>query len=88
MLGTVCDTTTEPETTTTVTTLAGTTPCATFTSGGNANGAMCVFPFRYQGVTFYECTLIGGQSLWCATTSDYDADQLWGYCAGRLTFSK
>ena len=79
--GTVCDTTT-PETTT-VMTSQHTTPCATFTTGGNSNRAMCVFPFLYQGKSYFECiTENNGDTLWCATSSNYDRDFRWGNCAG------
>ncbi len=93
--GTVCDTTTQAstslrttslETTTLIETSAGTTPCATFTSGGNANGAMCTFPFTYKSVTYYSCTTIDNNGvLWCATTPNYARDKLWGNCQGRFT---
>ncbi len=61
-----------------------TTPCPTMTEGGTAQGAYCYFPFKAQGITFTECTreLTTSNRLWCATTYDYDTDQLWGYCAG------
>ena len=58
--------------------------CPTVTTGGNANSALCRFPFITQGVTFYECTTQFSSSNrpWCATTYNYDQDQSWGYCAG------
>ena len=83
ILGTVCDTTTPPESTT-MTTTGGTTPCATFTTGGNANGAMCTFPFTYNSVAYYECTTIDRDQLWCATTSNYNVGGVWGYCQGEM----
>ncbi|XP_009084563.3 macrophage mannose receptor 1-like isoform X1 [Serinus canaria] len=54
----------------------------TFTLLGNAFGAPCVFPFRYQGQWWVECTAMGRTDgwLWCATTADYDADQRYGFC--------
>lgn len=82
--GTVCDTTTHTETTTSPTTTAGSTPCPTFTRDGTANGAMCVFPFIYQNVAYYECVLLNDNALWCATSTNYDADRLWGYCTGTF----
>ena len=82
--GTICETTTLAETTR-LTTSGGSTPCATFTSGGNGNGAMCVFPFTYQSVAYYQCITTGNNGqLWCATTPNYDIDGLWGNCQGRL----
>ena len=78
----MCDSTTSPFTT--PSTSQVTTPCATFTKGGNANNAMCVFPFIYKGTTYYKCTTINnGDTPWCATTSSYDADEQWGNCAGK-----
>ncbi len=86
MTGTICYTTTKttPQTTTTLTTSLGTTPCSTTTTEGNSNGAMCVFPFVYQGRRYYECTKHDNAVPWCATTSNYDTDMLWGNCAGML----
>ena len=84
--GTVCETTTVQDTTT-ITVSAGSTPCATFTSGGNANEAMCVFPFTYQSVQYYQCiTTNNNGQLWCATTANYDIDNLWGNCQGMCFF--
>ncbi len=80
--GTVCDTTTAPASTT-MTSTGGTTPCATFTSGGNANGAMCTFPFTYKSVAYYQCITLDNDKLWCATTNNYDRDQDWGNCQGE-----
>ena len=56
---------------------------------GNANGARCVFPFIYKGVTYTACTSIDHFRNWCATTSNYDRDRLWGNCIGmyKLHFS-
>ena len=50
------------------------------TCGGNANGASCVFPFIYGGVEFNQCTYYGRTQRWCATTSNYDDDKVYGYC--------
>jgi hypothetical protein len=83
--GTVCQTTTAAEPTTTLTTTTGgSTPCATFTTAGNANGAMCIFPFVYKGAAYYECiTTANNGVLWCATTINYDLTPTWGNCQGR-----
>ena len=89
LTGSICDPTTTAETTT-LPSSAGTTPCLTYTSGGNAAGANCVFPFIYQGRQYWECTPkdAAGGKLWCATTSNYDLVDSWGYCQGRSSFSK
>ena len=41
----------------------------------------CVFPFIYKGRRYSSCTRINSpKGPWCATTPNYDADKLWGYC--------
>lgn len=63
----------------------GTTPCLTRTRGGNAQGAVCAFPFIFEGKLYYECSTIdNGNTLWCATTSNYDQDKQWGECGRKL----
>ena len=48
------------------------------------NGSCCVFPFNFYGKKLESCTTLGrpvnSPLLWCATTSDYNADALWGEC--------
>ncbi|NXT81496.1 MRC1 protein, partial [Zapornia atra] len=53
-----------------------------FTLLGNANGAPCVFPFQLSGKWHTGCTAAGRSDglLWCATTPDFDADHLYGFC--------
>ncbi len=62
-----------------------TTPCPIFITGGNTNASYCYFPFITNGITFTECTQQFSWSniFWCSVTYDYDADRLWGYCAGQ-----
>ena len=56
--------------------------CNTQTIGGNSNGAICVFPFIYEGVFNFECIKLNNLVPWCGTTKDYDTDKKWGNCAG------
>ncbi|KFU84338.1 Macrophage mannose receptor 1, partial [Chaetura pelagica] len=53
-----------------------------YTLRGNAFGAPCVFPFKYNGKWYAECIprSVNPGSLWCATSSDFDKDQLFGNC--------
>merc|ERR1712193_25117 len=55
------------------------------TTGGNAGGASCVFPFIGYGSSYDACTNFGKNGkvydyYWCATTSSYDQDKKWGKC--------
>ncbi|NWS56614.1 MRC1 protein, partial [Chunga burmeisteri] len=53
-----------------------------FTLLGNANGAPCAFPFQLSGKWYAGCTTAGRSDglRWCATTPDFDADHLYGFC--------
>ncbi|KAI4575392.1 hypothetical protein MJG53_011595 [Ovis ammon polii x Ovis aries] len=55
---------------------------AMYTLLGNANGATCAFPFKFENKWYGECTAAGRSDgwLWCGTTTDYDTDRLFGYC--------
>lgn len=49
---------------------------------GNAEGAMCHFPFTFEGKSYTTCTTEGRSDNlpWCATTADYDNDKKFGFC--------
>lgn len=49
---------------------------------GNAEGAMCHFPFLFEGKSYSTCTTEGRTDdlPWCATTADYDKDKKFGFC--------
>lgn len=53
-----------------------------YTLGGNAFGAPCVFPFKLNGKWYAKCIPRSDDagSFWCATSSDFDKDQLFGNC--------
>ncbi|XP_006636684.2 secretory phospholipase A2 receptor isoform X1 [Lepisosteus oculatus] len=54
---------------------------------GNAHGMPCVFPFKYNNKWYSECTAEGREDnyRWCATTSQYDQDEKWGFCPSPET---
>lgn len=56
-------------------------PCEKMSWGGVGDGACCKFPFVYKGKQYHSCTTVGHHGyLWCATTSNYDKDGVWGRC--------
>ncbi|XP_038608670.1 epididymal sperm-binding protein 1-like [Tachyglossus aculeatus] len=46
-------------------------------------GPSCVFPFIYKGRPHNSCVALshGAGRFWCSTTSSYDSDGRWDYCA-------
>ncbi|XP_054245985.1 macrophage mannose receptor 1-like [Indicator indicator] len=54
----------------------------TYTVKGNANGAPCVFPFKFGDQWYADCTDAGRSDgwFWCGTTSNFDADKMYGFC--------
>lgn len=56
---------------------------------GNADGAMCHFPFTFEGKSYSTCTTDGRTDNlpWCATTADYDTDKKFGFCPSELLYT-
>ena len=44
------------------------------------DGNCCVFPFIYNSQQYNQCTSVDWTKDWCATTSNYDIDKMWGEC--------
>ncbi|XP_054835404.1 matrix metalloproteinase-9 [Eublepharis macularius] len=59
------------------------------TSYGNADGALCRFPFVFEGKSYSTCTTEGRSDgrPWCATTANFDQDKLYGFCPSELLYT-
>lgn len=60
----------------------------TYTVRGNAEGAPCVFPFKFGNKWYADCTDAGRADgwFWCGTTADYDVDRRYGFCPLKSKF--
>lgn len=56
---------------------------------GNAEGALCHFPFMFEGKSYSSCTTEGRDDNlpWCATTANYDSDKKYGFCPSELLYT-
>ncbi|XP_062854809.1 zinc finger protein 335-like [Trichomycterus rosablanca] len=56
---------------------------------GNADGAMCQFPFRFEGKSYSTCTTEGRSDglPWCSTTANFDKDKKYGFCPSELLYT-
>lgn len=56
---------------------------------GNADGALCHFPFIFDGKSYSTCTTEGRSDNlpWCATTADFDQDKKYGFCPSELLYT-
>merc|ERR1712243_97993 len=53
------------------------------TSSGPETGKSCVFPFRYNGIVYSECTSVDQSAAWCATEVDAGGNFIsnkYGFC--------
>ena len=53
-------------------------PSGCKTVGGNVPGKPCVFPFRFRGILYNECTMEMDTKLWCSTSTNSDNDHQTG----------
>ncbi|CAE7266798.1 unnamed protein product [Symbiodinium natans] len=57
--------------------------CGTRGEAGVGANRACVFPFRYDGVMYTECTMQKASEKWCATETDANGHYIsgrWGHC--------
>lgn len=53
------------------------------TVSGNRPGQPCIFPFRYDGISYSGCTTAGNVAPWCSTMTDFTGQHVsgnWGDC--------
>uniref|UniRef100_UPI003AABC951 uncharacterized protein znf335 n=1 Tax=Centroberyx gerrardi TaxID=166262 RepID=UPI003AABC951 len=56
---------------------------------GNAEGALCHFPFMFEGKSYSSCTTDGRTDNlpWCSTTADFGKDKKFGFCPSELLYT-
>uniref|UniRef100_A0A8C5BGA1 Matrix metalloproteinase-9 n=1 Tax=Gadus morhua TaxID=8049 RepID=A0A8C5BGA1_GADMO len=56
---------------------------------GNAEGALCHFPFTFLGKSYSSCTTDGRSDNlpWCSTTADFGTDKKFGFCPSELLYT-
>ena len=56
--------------------------CRTMATGPEPDKP-CIFPFKYNGKEYFECTAEGYEdNFWCGTTYSVSDHAGWGYCSG------
>lgn len=62
-------------------------PSILVTTSGTRRQRQCIFPFKYNGACFTQCTVVGDEDglRWCSTMTDRRGNhvpnqQEWGYC--------
>ncbi|KAM3871838.1 matrix metalloproteinase-9 [Diretmus argenteus] len=56
---------------------------------GNAEGALCHFPYMFDGKSYSTCTTDGRSDNlpWCSTTADFGKDKKFGFCPSELLYT-
>ncbi|XP_012588937.1 PREDICTED: seminal plasma protein A3-like [Condylura cristata] len=52
--------------------------CVFLQLDGADGDSQCAFPFKYNGVTYFQCTLQNSFFRWCSLTTKYNGQ--WKYC--------
>ena len=62
------------------------------TTGGNANGKACRFPFKYNDIIHYQCIYEDyeyfNNNKWCRTNADTAPILEWGNCPCRNLYKR